>query len=69
MYISYIERLNNKKICLTFDNDDSLIISEKDLSYLKQEGEDFIDDQKLADYYDVSVDYILDRTDNPKTSK
>lgn len=21
---------------------------------------------KLADYYDVSVDYILERTDNPK---
>ena len=52
MYISYIERLNNKKICLTFDNDESLIISEKDLSYLKQDGEDFIDDQKLSDYYD-----------------
>lgn len=24
---------------------------------------------KLADYYDVSTDYILDRTDNPATVK
>lgn len=24
---------------------------------------------RLADYYDVSVDYILGRTDNPKTAK
>lgn len=24
---------------------------------------------RLADYYDVSVDYILGRTDNPKTSR
>ena len=24
---------------------------------------------KLADYYAVSVDYLLDRTDNPKTNK
>ncbi len=24
---------------------------------------------KLADYYNVSVDYLLDRTNNPKTTK
>ena len=24
---------------------------------------------KLADYYNVSVDYLLDRTDNPKINK
>jgi len=24
---------------------------------------------KLADYYDVSTDYILERTNNPKTQK
>lgn len=24
---------------------------------------------KIADYYDVSADYILERTDNPKTAK
>ena len=24
---------------------------------------------KLADFYDISVDYILGRTDNPKTNK
>ena len=24
---------------------------------------------KLADYYQVSVDYLLDRTDNPKMQK
>ncbi len=24
---------------------------------------------KLAKFYDVSVDYILERTDNPKTNK
>ncbi len=24
---------------------------------------------KLADYYDVSVDYLLGRTDNPKTNR
>ena len=24
---------------------------------------------KLADYYDVSVDYILERTNNPKINK
>ena len=24
---------------------------------------------KLADYYDVSVDYLLNRTDNPKTNR
>lgn len=24
---------------------------------------------KLADYYNVSVDYILERTDNPKLAK
>lgn len=24
---------------------------------------------RLADYYDVSVDYILGRTDNPKTAR
>ena len=24
---------------------------------------------KLADYYDVSVDYLLGRTDNPKLNK
>lgn len=24
---------------------------------------------KLADYYNVSVDYLLDRTDNPKIQK
>lgn len=24
---------------------------------------------KLADYYDVSVDYILNRTNNPKTNR
>ena len=24
---------------------------------------------KLADFYDVSIDYLLDRTDNPKTNK
>lgn len=24
---------------------------------------------KLADFYDVSVDYILERTDNPKINK
>lgn len=24
---------------------------------------------KLADFHDVSVDYILERTDNPKTNK
>lgn len=24
---------------------------------------------KLADYYNVSVDYLLDRTDNPKKCK
>ncbi len=24
---------------------------------------------RLADYYDVSIDYLLDRTDNPKIQK
>lgn len=24
---------------------------------------------KLADYYDVSIDYLLDRTDNPQMNK
>ena len=24
---------------------------------------------KLADFYDVSIDYLLDRTDNPQTYK
>ena len=24
---------------------------------------------KLADHYDVSVDYLLDRTDNPETNR
>ena len=24
---------------------------------------------RLADYYDVSVDYLLGRTDNPKTNR
>lgn len=24
---------------------------------------------KLSDYYDVSIDYLLDRTDNPKICK
>lgn len=24
---------------------------------------------KLSDYYDVSIDYLLDKTDNPKTLK
>ncbi len=24
---------------------------------------------KIADFYDVSVDYLLERTDNPKTNK
>ncbi len=24
---------------------------------------------KLADYFDVSIDYLLNRTDNPKTNK
>lgn len=24
---------------------------------------------KLADYYDVSIDYILERTNNPNTNK
>lgn len=24
---------------------------------------------KLSDFYDVSIDYLLDRTDNPKTNK
>lgn len=24
---------------------------------------------KIADYFDVSIDYLLERTDNPKTSK
>lgn len=24
---------------------------------------------KLADYYNVSIDYLLDRTDNPKLNK
>ena len=24
---------------------------------------------KLADYFDVSIDYLLERTDNPKTAK
>lgn len=24
---------------------------------------------KLSDYYNVSIDYLLDRTDNPKTQK
>ena len=24
---------------------------------------------KLADFYDVSVDYLLNRTDNPKTNR
>lgn len=24
---------------------------------------------KLADYYDVSIDYLLNRTDNPKTNR
>ncbi len=24
---------------------------------------------KLADYYGVSIDYLLDRTDNPKTQR
>lgn len=24
---------------------------------------------KLADYYNVSIDYLLDRTSNPKTQK
>ena len=24
---------------------------------------------KLADYYDVSIDYILERTDNPKVNR
>ena len=24
---------------------------------------------KLADYFDVSIDYLLERTDNPKTNR
>ncbi len=24
---------------------------------------------KFADYFDVSIDYLLERTDNPKTNK
>lgn len=24
---------------------------------------------RLADFYDVSVDYLLERTDNPKTAR
>lgn len=24
---------------------------------------------KLSDFYNVSIDYLLDRTDNPKTNK
>ena len=41
--------------------------------YSKYEtGENDVSSQilvKLADFYDVSVDYILERTDNPKTNK
>ncbi len=24
---------------------------------------------KIADYFDVSIDYLLERTDNPKTNR
>lgn len=41
--------------------------------YSKYEtGENDVSSQilvKLADFYDVSVDYILGRTDNPRTNK
>ena len=30
---------------------------------------DYVTLIKIADYYDVSIDYLLERTDNPKMNK
>lgn len=55
MYISYIERLNQKKLSITLDNDETLIISEKEFSQLKQDDHT-IDDDKLKLFFD---EYLL----------
>ncbi len=55
MYISYIERLSQKKLSITLDDGETIILSEKEFSQLK-EDDHFIDDHKLEVFY---KDYLL----------
>ena len=46
-------------------------ITQRKYSYLETETQPLTDELlvKLADYYQVSTDYILFRTNNPKTAR
>ena len=48
-----------------------LDLSQNSISrYENGEGEgDYVTLIKIADYFDVSIDYLLERTDNPKMNK
>lgn len=50
---------------------EALFVKQNAYSYYENGGRDIptITLIRLADFYDVSVDYILGRTDNPKTNK
>ncbi len=50
---------------------DILFISQRTYSYYETQEHDIPTATliKLADFYNVSVDYILGRTDNPKLNK
>lgn len=49
----------------------AIFVSQRTYSYYENEEHDIptLALIRLADYYNVSVDYILGRTDNPKLNK
>ncbi len=64
-YLRESELLTQKEIA------DILFITQRTYSYYETGTHDIPTQTliKLADYYNVSVDYILGRTDNPKLNK
>ncbi len=67
--------MNNRIRAMREDRDltqqqlaDILAITQRKYSYLETGTQQWIDELlvKLADYYNVSIDYLLCQTDNPK---
>lgn len=66
-----LKSLRESELLSQTDVANAIFVAQRTYSYYETEGHDIPTKTliRLADFYDVSVDYILGRTDNPKMNK
>ena len=52
MNISYIEKINKGKLCITLEDSDSFLVSEKEWERINGDCKDWIEDERLEELYE-----------------